>query len=265
MEFNIRKGATLPFIEVNLIKDGRTDFNYINTNLTGSTIYFYMIDVDTGFYKISNGSASFSIQNYSVYYQFTKKNTNKVGRYEGGFKIYTDQGLIDLPIIDKIHINVLESISDTDFCCGANKNIGPIITPIPVTPTPTPTPTPTSTPTPTPTIPNVNGYYHGKFSGTSITSGQVVSNLTFTYTNSVVNSYVNFAEGEGFAYTLVPTGFTQPTGFKNSTFGCDGLNIPMYSIISQVTINNINNVPITYNVYRTFNNITGQFYSWMCG
>ena len=31
MEFNIRKGATLPYIEVDLIKDGRTDYNYTQT------------------------------------------------------------------------------------------------------------------------------------------------------------------------------------------------------------------------------------------
>ena len=122
MEFNIRKGATLPFIEVNLIKDGRTDYNYVGTNLSGNTIYFYMKNVETGFYKISNSIATFSTIDNTIYYQFTKKNTNTVGRYEGGFKIYTDQGLIELPLRNKIFINVLESISNVDFCCGKNKN-----------------------------------------------------------------------------------------------------------------------------------------------
>jgi hypothetical protein len=261
MEFNIRKGATLPYIEVDLIKDGRTDYNYTKTNLSGGTIYFYMKDVETGFYRISNSIANFSTINNSIYYQFTKKNTSVVGRYEGGFKIYTDQGLIELPLRNKIFINVLESISNTDFCCGPNKNVGPIITPTPVTPTPV-TPTPTNPPTPTPT-PNTNAIYYGKFSGTSITSGQAITNLTFQYSNSVVNSYVDVPYGSGYSYILIPTGFTQPSNFVNSTNGCDGLTVPMNNI-SQLIINDVYGTPKTYNVYRSYYNVTGQLNIWMC-
>jgi hypothetical protein len=261
MEFNIRKGATLPYIEVDLIKDGRTDYNYNATNLSGNVIYFYMKDAENGFYRISNSIANFSTTNNSIYYQFTKKNTSTIGRFEGGFKIYSDQGLIDIPLRNKIFINVLESISNTDFCCGPNKNIGPIITPTPVTPTPV-TPTPTNPPTPTP-LPNTNAIYYGKFSGTSVTSGQVVSNLTILYTNSAVNSYVPFGTGLGYGYTIIPVTFTQPTEFIDSTAGCTGIQIPTNNI-GQVIINNINNVPVTYNVYRTFFRFNGTLTSWMC-
>ena len=73
MEFNIRKKATLPYLEVNLIKNGRLDFNYIETNLSGSTIYFYMKDVETEVYKIAKGVCVYSTENNSIYYQFTKK------------------------------------------------------------------------------------------------------------------------------------------------------------------------------------------------
>jgi hypothetical protein len=259
MEFNIRKGATLPFIEVNLIKDGRTDYNYVGTNLSGNTIYFYMKNVETGFYKISNSIATFSTTNNSIYYQFTKKNTNTVGRYEGGFKIYSDQGLIDMPLRNKIFINVLESISNVDFCCGPNKNIGPIPT---LTQTPIPTPTPTPTPTSTPT-PSGQGFYYGKFNNTPITSGDVVSNLTFVTTNIAVNGYVPFGVGLGYGYTIIPVTFTQPTEFIDSTGGCTGIQIPTNNI-GQVIINNINNVPVTYNVYRTFFRFNGTLTSWMC-
>jgi hypothetical protein len=262
MEFNIRKGSTLPFIEVNLIKDGSTDYNYVGTNLTGSTIYFYMKDFESGVYKVSNSLCTYSINTNSIYYQFTKKNTSKVGRYIGGFKIYTDQGLVDLPIKNNIYINVLESISDSDFCCGPNKNIAPIVTPTPITPTPI-TPTPTNPPpTPTP-MPNTNAIYYGKFSGTSITSGQVVSNLTLLYTNSAVNSYVNVPYGSGYSYILIPTGFVQPSNFVNSTNGCDGLTVPMNNI-GQIIINDVYGTPITYNVYRSYYNVTGQLNIWMC-
>ena len=35
MEFFIRKKSTLPILEVDLVKDGGLDFNYVNTNLNG--------------------------------------------------------------------------------------------------------------------------------------------------------------------------------------------------------------------------------------
>jgi hypothetical protein len=125
MEFNIKKKSTLPYIEVDVIKDGRNDYNFIGTDLTDSTIYFYMKDVETGVYKIAKASATFSSDNNSIYYQFSKKNTGNVGRYEGEFKIETDQGIIDLPLKEKLFINVLDSFSNSDFCCGPNQNVNP--------------------------------------------------------------------------------------------------------------------------------------------
>jgi hypothetical protein len=118
MEFNIKQRATLPYLEVNLNKDGRTDFNYVKTNLSGSTIYFYMKDVDTGVFKIAKGLCVYSTDNNSIYYQFNKRNTSTTGRFEGEFKISTSQGEITLPLRDKLFINVLSSISNSDFCCS---------------------------------------------------------------------------------------------------------------------------------------------------
>jgi len=115
MEFNIKQKATLPFLEVSLINNGRTDYN--NTDLTTSIIYFYMKDVDTDVYKIAKGSCVYSSENNSIYYQFTKKNTSTIGRFEGEFKISNNQGEMSLPLTDKIFINILPSISDSDFCC----------------------------------------------------------------------------------------------------------------------------------------------------
>ena len=46
-----------------------------------------------------------------------KKNTNNVGRYEGTFKIINSQGEIELPLRETVFINVLDSISNVDFCC----------------------------------------------------------------------------------------------------------------------------------------------------
>jgi hypothetical protein len=114
MEFNIRKGATLPTIEVGL---GNNNFNNLNINLSGNTIYFYMKNVDTNVYKIAKSVATYDSINKKIYYQFTKKNTSEIGRFEGEFKIINDQGVIELPISDRIFINILPSISNSDFCC----------------------------------------------------------------------------------------------------------------------------------------------------
>jgi hypothetical protein len=121
MEFNIKKKSTLPMIEVSMFKDGKSDYNFIKADLSTSTIYFYMKDVDKEVYKIAKAIANFNNENNSIYFQFSKKNTDSVGRYEGEFKIQTEQGIIDLPLKEKLFINVLDSLSDPDFCCGPNK------------------------------------------------------------------------------------------------------------------------------------------------
>ncbi len=116
MEFFIRKKATLPILEVNIIKDGKLDYNH-KLNLSAGTITFSMKDVDTGFYKVTNGTCYYSVENESVYYQFTKRNTSTIGRYEGEFNITTDQGLIILPLRDRLYINIIDSFVDPEFCC----------------------------------------------------------------------------------------------------------------------------------------------------
>ena len=59
MEFYIRKNETLPVLDINLIKDGKLDYNYNKTSLTGATITLSMKDVDTGIYKITNGICTY--------------------------------------------------------------------------------------------------------------------------------------------------------------------------------------------------------------
>ena len=258
MEFFIRKNSTLPLLEINLIKDGRTDYRYDKTVLTASTIYFNMKNVSDNVYKIAKGVCTYSVNDDTIYYQFTKKNTKTVGRFETEFDIYTNQGLIKLPLRDKLFVNILDSISNSDFCCGPNKNISPIQTPIPTT-----TITPTPTPPPTPTIgPSKSGIYYGKITSPTFTLLDVIS-MTFFETNSAVNTFVEFGAGNGYGYTLIPVGFTQPSKFVNSTNGCDGLNVPTNNI-GTIVINDINGFPVTYNIYRTYYSIVGSFYSWMC-
>jgi hypothetical protein len=117
MEFFIRKNSTLPILEIDLIKDGRLDFNYINSNLTGSTIYFSMKDVDTQVYKVLNGVCVLDTTTNSIYYKFTKKNTSNTGRFICEFSFNTNQGTINLPITENLYVTILDSFSNSDFCC----------------------------------------------------------------------------------------------------------------------------------------------------
>ena len=117
MEFFVRKNSTLPVVEVSFIKDGRSDYNYYDTLLTSNTIYFSMIDVETGVYKVVNGLASYSEITKSITYQLTKKNTNKVGRYEIEITINNGSENIKLPLPQKLFLNITNSFSDAEQCC----------------------------------------------------------------------------------------------------------------------------------------------------
>ena len=173
MEFFIKKNATLPLLKMAVVKDGRNDYNNMMDFIEQSSIFFSMVSVDTGIPKISTRPSGFvSVEQldpnadpeYFVYYQFSPRDTNKVGRYQAQFLFRNDQGTMILPIREELYVNVQESfIADdleysscyvVDFpCCIVN----PIPAPTTTTTTTinvvtdTPTPTPTLTPTVTPT------------------------------------------------------------------------------------------------------------------
>jgi len=243
MEFNIRKNATLPYLEVNLIKSGRLDFRYKDTDLTTTTIYLYMKNVDTEVYKIAKGVCVYDAENDSIYYQFTKRNTNDVGRFEVEFKLSNNDGDIILPLKEKLYINILESFSNSDFCCGPNNYINPQPTPI------------------------APGVYYGKFIGDTITAQQVIQNLTFITTSIPLNTYYTLPTKPTpeYGYILIPTSLDQPTEFRDSTNGCFGNNVPMdNTIIEQLVINDINGFATTYYVYRSYYPFVGQINLWLC-
>jgi hypothetical protein len=173
MEFFIKKNATLPLLKLQVVKDGRSDYNNFMELLETSSIFFSMVNSDTGIPKIISKPAGFvektfidpnAEPEYYIYYQFTNTDTNTVGKFEGQFLVKTDDGNLILPIREKLFIYVQESFIADDLtyencytsvypCC-----IGPgYSTPTPTqtgTPTPTPTPTNTQTETPTPTPTN---------------------------------------------------------------------------------------------------------------
>lgn len=164
MEFFIKKNATLPILKMQVVKDGRSDYNKMMNLIEESAIFFSMVDTETGIPKIISRPAGFVNKvfvnpdqgpEYYIYYQFTNKDTKKTGRYEGQFLLKNDEGVLILPIREKLYINIQESfIADdlpyndcytSEFPCCISSN--PVLTTTTtsicyIDPTPTPTPTP---------------------------------------------------------------------------------------------------------------------------
>jgi len=124
MEFFIKKNATLPVLKLQVVKDGRSDYNNIMKTIEESAIFFSMVDTTTGIPKISSRPAGFvekillepnASAEYYIYYQFTNRDTNRVGRYEGQFMLRNDDGVLIVPIREQLFINVQESFIADDL------------------------------------------------------------------------------------------------------------------------------------------------------
>jgi len=124
MQFNILKNATLPLLKLQVVKDGRSDFNKFMEMIEQSSIFFSMVNTETGIPKISSRPAGFvekifldpnAEPEYYIYYQFTNRDTNRVGRFVGEFMLKNDEGVLILPIREKLYINVQESFIADDL------------------------------------------------------------------------------------------------------------------------------------------------------
>jgi hypothetical protein len=119
MEFFIQKNANLPILKMQVLNDGKHDYKVFMDLLETATISFSMIDEATGIPKISHKGAYitekvFSDENadteYYIYYKFSTKDTNKVGRFQGQFLIKMDDGTLICPIRELLYINVVDSL-----------------------------------------------------------------------------------------------------------------------------------------------------------
>jgi hypothetical protein len=126
MEFFIKKGATLPVLKMQIVKDGRNDFRSFMEELENATITFSMRDEGTGVLKIASKRAYITEKfldnpdaptEYYIYYQFTTSDTAKVGRFVGEFSVTTSQGQLIVPIRENLYINVTDSFIKTNYCC----------------------------------------------------------------------------------------------------------------------------------------------------
>lgn len=167
MEFYIKKNSTLPKLQVEVINESRNGFNQLDQNISTSTVTFSMYHVESDILKIANSPATINLSSdgggYILSYQFSKKNTNKTGRFKGIFTITNDRGVYEVPISETIYIQISDSFADSDMCCRRN-TIKLVPTPS-MTSSVTPTLTPTITPTPsvTPTTDNFLLQENGDF------------------------------------------------------------------------------------------------------
>ncbi len=118
MEFFIGKNANLPLLKLQVVKDGRVEYQDFMNFIESSTIYFSMRDEKSGAYNIQlkqGGFVSKTFEDpntpteYYVYYEFSKKETKKIGRYEGQFLLKNETGTLILPIREPLYINIVES------------------------------------------------------------------------------------------------------------------------------------------------------------
>ena len=118
MEFFIKKNATLPLLKMQVVKDGRSDYSHFMDMIEVSSLFFSMVNIETGIEKILTKPVGFvekvfvnpdADPEYYIYYQFTNFDTNMVGRYEGQFMLKNNDGVLILPIREKLFINVSES------------------------------------------------------------------------------------------------------------------------------------------------------------
>jgi hypothetical protein len=125
MEFFIKKNATLPVLKMQVVKDGRSGYLQLMQDLEVSTIFFTMVEVETGIPKIVSAPAEIvnlilpegSDPEYYIYFKFTARDTNSPGRYQGQFLIKNDEGNLILPIREELYINIQDSFISETACC----------------------------------------------------------------------------------------------------------------------------------------------------
>jgi hypothetical protein len=270
MDFFIKKNATLPLLKLMVVKNGRLDYDNFMSLIEQSALFFSMIDVETGVPKITSRPAGFvektnvdpnADPEYYLYYQFQNRDTNRVGRFEGQFMLRSSDGVLILPIREKLYINVQESyIADdleydscyvSEFPCCIN---GPFTTTTTTIPCPTCTPCPTTTTTTTTVKPPIGLLLNAIITPGSVninyilTSSEILTdNLTLSFTNILgqivgtgitVNETLTINSGSNVGIDTIITNDDYFNLDKTSIFTNININYPL-SITFDITVNTI--------------------------
>lgn len=96
-EFYINTDSLLPILRMELIYDGRSDYNKFFDAVQNATITFTMINVDSGVTKIANAKSYIKLretvscnEEYVICYDWKKRDTKEKGTYKGIFTITFD-------------------------------------------------------------------------------------------------------------------------------------------------------------------------------
>ena len=124
-QFNIVQNATLPYLEMEVINDGRHNFDKIYIALQAADVTFNMIDKNNAIKKIANSKCNIvpienngSVEKVKVQYQWNKNDTKEKGQFKGYFKVsFKDdivmedmmfpKGDLIVPIAEELIINVV--------------------------------------------------------------------------------------------------------------------------------------------------------------
>ena len=122
MYFYIKQNSVLPTLRMELIEDGRHDFNKFHDAVQSADITFTMVNIDTNVTKVANAKAYIKLrenddctEQYVICYDWKARDTKEAGTYEGIFDInfngnikndeYTyPGGLLKMPIREKLYI-----------------------------------------------------------------------------------------------------------------------------------------------------------------
>lgn len=116
-EFFINKDASMPLLKMELINDGKTDFNHFYEMVqSGATITFTMTNCETGAIKISNKMAILvekennKDEEYYICYKWDTngRDTKTKGKFSGKFTInfHSDNRKLIVPIQDELIIYI---------------------------------------------------------------------------------------------------------------------------------------------------------------
>lgn len=124
MTFFIKQNSELPILKMELINDGRNNYQKFQYSIQDATVTFSMVNVDTGVIKIANAPCYIKrkdtdgcSEEYLICYNWKKRDTKEVGTYEGTFTIHFNGNLTSantsypsgdliIPISEKLLITI---------------------------------------------------------------------------------------------------------------------------------------------------------------
>ena len=123
-QFVINKNATLPYLEIEPIHDGRHTYKKLYIAIQSATVTFSMTNVENGVKKIANAQCyvvpldiECCEEKYKIQYRWKKRDTSEAGIFIGQFKIIFDnditvdgmlfpKGELIVPIAEELQIVV---------------------------------------------------------------------------------------------------------------------------------------------------------------